>query len=1502
MAGLELKERLHGTEPLCVRLSLAEKAFLAPLKAAVAQKEDVVILWLANLLTKKAVALTTEEQLAAWTTLSTILSSQRLKALCSINWVCPITSSFTETLVDVINSSADTALREKAVMICHCLMSNPLLAPLVTHSLNHCLLLSKGLVAWLLEGHMGDANVAVAAMLIGEVGSRLQSHADKGKVMTSVTEHLLLPSARLAVSARDDERKEMQDLLKEMKLLIATSLFHTELLDNYKNAFMIIFSETKARVTHKIISLLQVIASYIESEPIEVMQHLLAETLYEFMMKFRTYKTLHCQLLVVLCHALGITINNPKVPSLVQDTFISQKLRPSVIDERKKEVLLHSLLCVIQNIPIHFVRDGDIDLLLKGVGEILVNAVPVSSAGYKCLQVLLAIVPTFMSNLIVQNVWDIYCCKSPDNTASVGELYSSYEELLCKVLEVCVRLRNLPRMFEKMFSALKTKSEQLKDQEIIPESLHAHQERLIFPPRFIALLRRTLLDLSHLQVLPVWTSILSFLTKESTVLLKTAAKPGELELVSLVVWVLAVVVEASPSLQMATLAGDATRLADIMTQIAVAGIKPLVTVMLTQPHNNNVCASVLVMCHTWGELHISLLTTDVGYRDCPTLPKVSPFNPSPPTDLSHLFPFIPSDAWAQISARVANFGNKAARLALMQLVIQKFSQASLEQHKGAFSQDTAMEAMEDTGQAVTQTTMDTASKYLTNALDSWGSSVSCLFTVHLTYLVPFLNTTQLTVVSRHLVNGIREGDKAWSEYVSSRHFEEANQLHPMVFSDICASLATMFDSNKRKLSECEDGPPQPTKSHCLKILKKMSKVGPLLVEFEPVQKKDDALWKLFEECGECLRKLIEKEQRQSSSVQKCTMAEFKVLIQLIRKFPLKHLNVNMKTSVLLVLFSLMIQESSEGREEVFFDIVLTLNLTLGYVGSFRLFTITKASSVMQWLIEKRVSLYGSMLSQHMANLPHVVLKGNNTYVAKFMDRQYLSPDLQNCYNFDNLLLYLTYKLTSIVSLSDQVKEVAEYITSSSTNTIESMLQPAVFLLAPCHMKGTAYCNWAKQHLTTWILRYVKKMDLDTTCPATAATVLTAHTIMVQAGAPSLTEAQSKEEAKSLEGIATESSEAKKEGTKENAMSKEDTKKSMKWKKLLGRSVQLSELCLSSGNKELEEYALAFLLTVAQHSDVLNAYLPPQLLTIAWSALSLPDRCPSGVDADVYAKVCLEPVLLTASPEEYNKLLEDLLLRTHKDHVQLSHTLRLWRLVINSTVTTVNGYLKRISLEYLIPILVHLATSHLTTAPSDCSLLHDVLLTLQEIIQTSFSVDDQTKAHLLMPCTTIQLHQLPHHNFCQIFNTAANIVNSVVVNHSNMVVDRTPTVLAAIAHLTTALITQASQEHKLEDQQIKELVECSSNIERLVKQLAAFEEKLNKVVHFTMATIVIALQRTTVYPAVKMVIESIVYRLLDLCDSHCLQHLLVALPPATTTLLKHLHDNYVTFHRYNPGKV
>ncbi|CAL4120171.1 unnamed protein product, partial [Meganyctiphanes norvegica] len=91
--------------------------------------------------------------------------------------------------------------------------------------------------------------------------------------------------------------------------------------------------------------------------------------------------------------------------------------------------------------------------------------------------------------------------------------------------------------------------------------------------------------------------------------------------------------------------------------------------------------------------------------------------------------------------------------------------------------------------------------------------------------------------------------------------------------------------------------------------------------------------------------------------------------------------------------------------------------------------------------------------------------------------------------------------------------------------------------------------------------------------------------------------------------------------------------------------------------------------------------------------------------------------------------------------------------------------------------------------------------------------------------------------------------------------------------------------------------CSNNLERVVREITQYSTEVNKIVHFTVANIVEALQQTTVYPAIKSVIESIVYRLLDLCDNYCLRHLMVALPPATTTLLKHLHNNYNTYRKF-----
>lgn len=325
---------------------------------------------------------------------------------------------------------------------------------------------------------------------------------------------------------------------------------------------------------------------------------------------------------------------------------------------------------------------------------------------------------------------------------------------------------------------------------------------------------------------------------------------------------------------------------------------------------------------------------------------------------------------------------------------------------------------------------------------------------------------------------VQEGDKAWSEYVSSQHFEEASPLHPHVLSSLCAALATLHDSRKRKLSECEDGP-SASKNYCLRVLRKMSRVAPLLVEFDSAREEENALWEVFQECGECLMKMIEKKPTPASVVPGCKAGEFQALISLITKFPLNHLSKGSKTAILLVLLSLLVQESVQGRGEHFSGLVSALNQALGYLGTFRLYSVTKASSLMKWLIEKRVSLYGSMLSQHMTSLPQALLKTNGTYTAKLPARHSLTRDAEDRYGLDHLLLYLTFKLTWTTKVVDQVKEVADYITGNTTLATEALLQPAVFLLVACHLvRNLTFVKCDRNKLVELVLSHQKDVQQE----------------------------------------------------------------------------------------------------------------------------------------------------------------------------------------------------------------------------------------------------------------------------------------------------------------------------------------------------------------------------------------------------------------------------------------
>nr|XP_045617905.1 uncharacterized protein LOC123770265 [Procambarus clarkii]XP_045617906.1 uncharacterized protein LOC123770265 [Procambarus clarkii]XP_045617907.1 uncharacterized protein LOC123770265 [Procambarus clarkii] len=1503
-----LRSCLYGPESLEERLSLGERAFLAPLNVPVSHKEDVVIIWLSQLVTNKVLTLNSADLKAVLRTMNNILNSRRLKALCSNNWFCPISSSFTETLVDIINSSSEDSLREGAIELCHTLLSNPAVAPLVTHSAHHCLSLTKGLINWLIEGHKSDLDVTLTLMASLEVGTHLRIQPDRSSALLSVVDHLLLPHARLNVALKSDEREIVQKLLKEIKLLVFENILHYKLVNQFTTTLSNLFSEeTKVSLDTVVEKLLMSIVSAIKTE-VEVSQYLLAEFITEFVVRIKN-KVLHYQMLIVACHMLDVPWpESKKIPSLEKNSLIGQKLKPSCLAKEKQEALLYSVLSAAESTSIDLtvnVKGMSLKTWLENLGEVLMKTTPETTEGYLCHRTLLKMIPQFMSGLVMKNLWILYCYKKvPHVTRASKVLYAAYDDLLCDVLAVCVSLRNIDNTLRRILSGLREDTASLKNQQIIPDSLLVYEGQLLLPPRFMLSMMKAIADLGHSQVLPVWKTTLHFFTKECALLLKGETDAGALKFVSIVVWLLSCIMKASPVVQVVSVAGVAQNFAGIMKQIALHGIKPLVTAMLTQPHNNDVCGSILVLCHTWGEIHTNLLSIDKGYSELPDLPKIHPPKPSEPTDFSHLLPFISREEWAQISARVANFGNRPTQLALVQLVLQKFSQAALEHHRSFIHLGTVCN---QPNQNPTSQALEAMTKYLMNTMGSMGSNVSQLMTVHLAYILPFIHDSHLPVIARYLVKGIKDGELAWQEYVRSEQFHEASRLHPYIFSSICSTLANT--SGQRTFSDLEETTATNI-MYCIELWKKMKKIGPLLIEFGSDKDENNALWKKLKECGDILKKLVENESTCLNKPIVRSSMDINVMIELIGNFPLSYLSKGLQTAILLMLFVSLIHEDLESKDTNLSPILHIINQTLCSNCQLRIFRVTNASSLLQWLIKKRCDFPFSIITQHMANLTRSLLtKDAKTCYANLPEEQpksRLTAQALVGQSFDQLLSALLYTLTGAASSADHVKEVARFVISEAASDAELFLQPAVFLMAACY-KNIKFCKKTLMFLSTWILRELRKMDLATTAPPTAAAILTAHTIIVLVKTHDSTRKKPHNNSLISESATEIDHETQMEIDEdppnlEDSCNHEQGKKIHKWQKLLGNTCHLAKLCLSSSHQELQEYALKFLFTVLQHSDVLQAYLPPHLFSTTWTALSGVDSLHMVIDALPHTKLSIDPLLSRASPDDYEKILQDLLKCTQSGTTDLTHTLRLWQVVIFSKVVGVNGALKRVALEHLIPILGNLVTIHGMSDKCVSPHLIPILETLRELINFALKFEAQTIALVLTPCTTIQFHTLPPDQFNQAFTAAVDIVNCILVRYPGVVMERTPSVLATITHLATSLIAQASQECKLEEDQIKVMVGCGTNLEHVVKELTTYKIKLNKIVHFTMAAIVGALQLTTVYPAVKVILESIVYRLLDLCDSHCLNHLLVALPPATTTFLKHLHSNYSTFHRYNPFKA
>lgn len=389
-------------------------------------------------------------------------------------------------MVDVISGSSEDSTREAAVQVCYTMMSSTTLAPVITHSPAHCLSLTKSLIRWLLEGHKSHEEVTLTKMMLAEVGIHLRSQSDRNLAMASVIDNLLIPSARLVVYFEEDQRKVVQQLLMDMKELITRNLFHKELLPVYSNSLATVFSEeTKEDLSSNLEKLLLTIISAFEKEPLEVTQYLLREFFQSFSYRFKNQEGLYFQMFLLFCHILNVSLPKTKVSSVLQNSLAAQKLKPLGLQKEKQEALLYSVLLAIDSASLDLTKSLQgitLGVWLENLGRHLVKDSPVSPYGYKCFHLLLAAVPQAISPIILKNIWCIYCY-SDNTTMSQDALYLSYDELLCKVLEVYIKRQNVPDLLGKLLSGWKHNSYKLENQMIIPDSLIIYEGKMVIPPQ-----------------------------------------------------------------------------------------------------------------------------------------------------------------------------------------------------------------------------------------------------------------------------------------------------------------------------------------------------------------------------------------------------------------------------------------------------------------------------------------------------------------------------------------------------------------------------------------------------------------------------------------------------------------------------------------------------------------------------------------------------------------------------------------------------------------------------------------------------------------------------------------------------------------------------------------------------------------------------------------------------------------------------------------------------------
>ncbi|KAB7505410.1 hypothetical protein Anas_03189 [Armadillidium nasatum] len=789
---------LNGKQNISERLKIGKKIFYISSKMPPQHKEEVIIVWLMDILsTNKVLTFTDEEVVLIWRTLREFFSSKRLKGLCLNHWICPITPPFVQTLMRTSCEKAPREIQQEALSICECLLKMSTFSPQVMILTKQSFRLLTGVLKLTLETHSFSLFQSLIIMLLQKVTFVISNEMTKENVMSLVFENQALNLLEILFELKK-KNSEYSELIKEIENYLNLVLFADESMNGYSRIFDLnIFKINESSSLRIGESFYSFISALLTKSDKEKTAYILKEFYTCFFQTFKRSEELIFYAINVSMHLLGLSYESGvvEVEKSASTSMIPVKLN-KIHKYMFASCILESLLLAEVNVEFTSSEVSFKDFINSLFRELIFQKHP----NEFMLQSLIFIIR--MGPYLISEHLDLFGNLLLLNRED-SSLNEKVDEIFCIILSLNQKCRTVDEFLEKLSHVLLSLDENQLPVSILQNDLKTlFLRKNSFPTiqlcnimyhsfRFLKNLLSAIKGMGTMASMNIWNSLHKTLSTTCHFHLQTLSSSKCLLKISYIIWLSSCCLNTTSIIDV-SMPKSISGVISVFDLFASDCIEPLVSDMsqITVEGKWELLQALLSLILAWSEIHCTLCLSSNKYRKETKFPLRSKVEEENFKDLKSLIPFFDQSSFEKFS--FLNEEEDTSRSYIIQILIKRLSLSRLQES--------------DIRVRETLPKSSTVTKVVDYILDVRDPSLfplsSDILALHTPSFLPFLKKKNYVNLARYFVYGIEESKELWIKFGKSQTFRENESLQIQIFSLLCTNVLSLFSGKKRKLDEC----------------------------------------------------------------------------------------------------------------------------------------------------------------------------------------------------------------------------------------------------------------------------------------------------------------------------------------------------------------------------------------------------------------------------------------------------------------------------------------------------------------------------------------------------------------------------------------------------------------------------------------------------------------------------------------------------------------------------